>query len=397
MPVTGRLIRRISPAREVAFEVLRAVSDGAYASDTLRIKSRSLNSRDGGLAAQIVFGCLRFQDQLDYLISFYSGWPASGLDLPVCLALRMALFQLRYLERIPAHAAVHDAVELVKKHRRAAAGLTNAALRKVSREPVQWPDLPTELSCPGWLFGRWTEHFGADAARKIAQAALEEPAAYVRCAAGSTRPAEAELQPTEVEGAYRLLSPLPAGLRLHDISSQAIVPLLNLRPGSTYLDLCAAPGNKTVQALETALALAVACDISWKRIRDIPPVCPRVVLDATQELPFSRQFDRIFIDAPCSGTGTVARNPEIKWRIVEEDFRRFGEKQLEIASQAAKLLAPGGRLLYATCSLEREENEEVVRRLLARSPYLELQQEMWRLPGRDPGDGFYAAILEAAR
>lgn len=397
MPVTGGLIRRISPARQVAFDVLRAVSDGAYASDTLRIRSRSLNSRDGGLAAQIVFGCLRFQGQLDYLIFLYSGRLASELDLPVCLSLRMALFQLRYLERIPAHAAVHDAVELVKIHKRAAAGLTNAALRKVTREPVDWPDVVTELSCPGWLWDRWREHFGAEAARKIAQAALEEPASYLRFAVGSPRPPEAKLEPTAVEGAYRLLSPLPPGLRLHDISSQAIVPLLNLRPGSTYLDLCAAPGNKTVQALETPLALAVACDISWKRIRDVPPVCPRVVLDATQELPFSRQFDRIFIDAPCSGTGTLGRNPEIKWRIVEQDFRRLGDEQLEIALQAVSLLASGGRLVYATCSLEREENEEVVRRLLARRPYLELQHEMWRLPGRDPGDGFYAAAFEATR
>jgi 16S rRNA (cytosine967-C5)-methyltransferase len=332
---------------------------------------------------------------LDYLISFYSGRPAAGLDLPVCVALRMALFQLRYLERIPAHAAVHDSVELVKRHARAAAGLTNAALRKVTREPVQWPDLSTELSFPGWLLDRWIEHFGADAAREIAQAALAEPAAYIRCAEGSPKPARAELRSTSVEGAYRLLSPLPAGLRLHDISSQAIVPLLGLRPGSTYLDLCAAPGNKTLQALETPLGLAVACDISWKRIRDIPAVCPRVVLDATEELPFSRCFDRIFIDAPCSGTGTLARNPEIKWRVMEQDFRRFGDKQLEIASQAMKLMAPAGRLLYATCSLEREENEEVVRRLLARWPHLELRHETWRLPGRDLGDGFYAAALEA--
>ncbi|HEY7302484.1 MAG TPA: transcription antitermination factor NusB [Bryobacteraceae bacterium] len=393
MPVTGGLIRRISPARRAAFDVLLAVSDGAYASDTLRIRSRSLHSRDGGLAAQIVFGCLRYQSQLDYLIFFYSGRQAAALDLPVLLAMRMALFQLRYLERIPAHAAVHDSVELVKRHKRGAAGLVNAALRKVTRDPVKWPDRAVELSCPAWLLGRWEAHFGTDAARKIAAAALEEPVAYVRCAPGSLKPPDLELEPTPVAGAYRVLSPLPVGSRLHDIGSQAILPLLDLRPGSMYLDLCAAPGNKTVQALEVPLGLAIACDISWKRIRDIPPVCPRVVLDATQALPFRAPFDRIFIDAPCSGTGTLSRNPEIKWRVTDQDFSRFAHKQLEIVLQAAKLLAPAGMLLYATCSLEREENEDVMRRLLASRPCLEVQQEVWRLPGRDLGDGFYAAVL----
>ena len=368
MSVTEVLIRSISRARWAAFEVLRAVSEGAYASDVLRIQSRSLDSRDAGLASQIVFGCLRFQGQLDYLIFLYSGKSAASLDLVVRLAIRMAIFQLRYLERIPAHAAVHDSVELVKCYKRAATGLTNAVLRKVTRDPVKWPDASIELSCPEWLLNRWKEHFGSDAARNIAAAALAEPSAYVSLAA-------------------------PAGIRLQDIGSQSIIPLLDLQPGQTYLDLCAAPGNKTMQALETPLRLAVACDISWNRIKEIPPVCPRVVLDATQPLPFSAKFDRIFVDAPCSGTGTMSPNPEIKWRLTEHDLPRFRDKQQQIALQAAKLLAPGGKLLYATCSLEQEENEDVVRHLLAHHPALELQREVWRLPGRDPGDGFYAALL----
>ena len=198
---------------------------------------------------------------------------------------------------------------------------------------------------------------------------------------------------TQIEGAWRLLSPLPAGLRLHDISSQAILPLLDLRPGQTYLDLCSAPGNKTLQALETPLSVAVACDISERRLRDVPPVCPRVVLDATCALPFSRRFDRIFIDAPCSGTGTLARNPEIKWRIQPGDVARFRERQLRLITEALKLLAPGGKLLYATCSLEEEENEEVVRETLATEAGLRLERDMWRLPGREEGDGFYAAVV----
>jgi 16S rRNA (cytosine967-C5)-methyltransferase len=182
-------------------------------------------------------------------------------------------------------------------------------------------------------------------------------------------------------------------MRLHDISSQSIIPLLALEPGLRYLDLCAAPGNKTLQALETPLLLAVACDISPARIRDVPPVCPRVVLDASEPLPFGILFDRIFIDAPCSGTGTLSRNPEIKWRLRERDLPRFADKQLQIARQAARLLAPAGKLVYATCSLEREENEDIVRILLEEEPSLRREREVWRIPGRDEGDGFFAAVL----
>jgi 16S rRNA (cytosine967-C5)-methyltransferase len=396
MRVTGVLMARISMSRAAAFEVLYAVASGAYASDALRDCTRDLDSRDAGLAAQIVFGCLRFQSQLDYLVFLYSGRPTDRLDLPVAIILRAAIFQLRYLERVPAYAIVHESVELAKRYRRAAAGFVNAVLRKINRAPVVWPDLATELACPQWLLDRWSEHFGADQARKIAAAALHEPAPYIRIPAGSPPPSGISIEPTSVPGCFRLSSAAPRNLRLHDISSQAIMPLLGLEPGQTYLDLCAAPGNKTIQALETPLRLAVAADISPRRIREIPAVCARVVLDAARPLPFARLFDRIFIDAPCSGTGTLSRNPEIKWRVQRQDFARFRERQLQIFSEASRLLAPAGKILYATCSLEREENEEVVQAALSGHAGLRCEQVAWRLPGRDLGDGFYAAVVARA-
>ena len=389
---TGRQV--IAPARQVAFDALEEVSDGGYASDVLRERTKSLSARDAGLAGQIVFGCLRYQGQLDHLIYKYSARRSDELDLAVRIALRAAIFQIRYLERVPAHAAVNDSVEIVKQRKRAAAGLTNAVLRKVNRDPVSWPDAATELSCPEWLLERWRRHFGDEAARGIAAAALVEPAAYVRIPTGAASPTDVVLEATPVEGCYRVKRGAPAGMRLQDIGSQAIIPLLDLRAGMTYLDLCAAPGNKTLQALETPLSLAVACDVSERRIAEIPAVCPRVALDAQEPLPFAMKFDRIFIDAPCSGTGTLARNPEIKWRVSEGDFVRFGAKQLRIARQALRLLADGGKLLYATCSLELEENEDVVNRLLAKHPEVRCTRQMWRLPGRDEGDGFYAALVE---
>jgi 16S rRNA (cytosine967-C5)-methyltransferase len=383
----------ISPAREVAFAVLEEVDAGAFASDSLREATRGLSPRDAGLAGQIVMGSLRVQNQLDYLIELYSGRAVASLHLPVVVALRAAIYQIRYLDRIPAHAAVHDSVEYVKHGRRAASGLANAVLRKAGTEPITWPDESLQYACPQWLLDRWTEHFGRTEALQIAQAALQEPPRYIRLKPGTEPPAGIELEPTAVPGCFRVLNGANDNNRLHDISSQAIVPLLDLQPGQTYLDLCAAPGNKTLQALETPLALAVACDISEKRLQTMPPACHRVLLDATQTLPFSTPFQRIFIDAPCSGTGTLARNPEIKWRLKPEDLPRFRHRQLSLLHQAVQLLASDGQILYATCSLEAEETRLVLSQTLKAQPRLQCLCELWRLPGRDEGDGFYAAVL----
>ena len=147
------------------------------------------------------------------------------------------------------------------------------------------------------------------------------------------------------------------------------------------------------QALEMPLSLTVACDINLKRLENVPAECLRVVLDGREPLPFSSQFDRIFIDAPCSGTGTIGRNPEIKWRVQEPDFVRFGREQVELLRRATALLAPEGKLLYATCSLEQEENEEVVQQFRGEEPQMRVEREEWRIPGREEGDGFYAAVF----
>jgi 16S rRNA (cytosine967-C5)-methyltransferase len=188
--------------------------------------------------------------------------------------------------------------------------LVNAVLRKVTRRPVRWPDQATELSCPPWLLERWARHFSPQSAQAIARAALVEPEKYIRIAPGSPPPAELEVEATQVAGCFRVIGGATGKLRFQDIGSQSVVPHLDLQPGQTLLDLCAAPGNKTIQALETPIAV-IACDISKRRIDEVPRVCPRVVLDSVMPLPFKCKFDRILIDAPCSGTGTLGRNPEI--------------------------------------------------------------------------------------
>jgi 16S rRNA (cytosine967-C5)-methyltransferase len=369
----------IDPARQTAFEILLRVDKGAYASDLLHAHTAAMDSRDAGLASELVFGVLRFRAQLDFLIGRLA---KSKLDPEVRAALRMGVYQLRYLDRIPPHAAVASSVELVKLARkRSAAGLVNAVLRKIDRFPVDWPDLPTELSQPAWLLQSWERQFGRETAETIARAFLRPPETFVRSTARLPG-----LEPIEIPGCYRVTGPVPPGIRIQDIGSQSIVPLLDLRPGQSFLDLCAAPGNKTAQALETSLD-AVACDIHLHRLRDLRNLnCRLVVLDAARPLPFCRKFDRILVDAPCTGTGTIGRNPEIRWRLDPGAPAELAKTQLAILRNALDCLAPSGRLVYSTCSLEHEENEAVV------NSFAPIETRR-RLPGVQPGDGFFAAVI----
>jgi 16S rRNA (cytosine967-C5)-methyltransferase len=381
----------ISPARTVAFDVLRGVEQGGYASDLLMARSAALDPRDAGLASQIVFGCLRYQGQLDYVIRLSSG-REGRLDPEVRIALRMGVYQIRHLERIPGHAAVSESVELVKRARkRSAASMVNAVLRKVTREAVDWPDRATALSCPEWLIDSWERQFGRAPAEGIARAALREPEMYVRLPDPSA--ATASLEATDVAGCYRVIAGAPpGGARIQDIGSQSITPLLDLRPGQTLLDLCAAPGNKSAQALESGVAV-VACDIHAARLKSAPAECRRVALDGARPLPFNTAFDRILVDAPCSGTGTLARNPEIKWRLRPQRVSELHELQVAILSNALAHLAAGGLLVYSTCSLQREENEDVVAEVLGRRPGFHAAPPVHRIPGRDAGDGFFASVI----
>jgi len=356
-----------------------AVEEGGYASDLLAIRCEGMPSRDAGLAGSIVLGVLRYRSQLDFLIERNSSRPVHKLDVEVLNALRMGVFQLRYLDRIPAHAAVGESVNLIKRARkRSAAGFANAVLRKVTRDAVPWPDRPTELCVPEWMLARWDRHYGREMAVGIARAALQTPQRYIRVPSGGEPPPGAA--PTDLPGCYR--APDPGNFRIQDIGSQSVVPLLRLEPGQRFLDLCAAPGNKTAQGVESGVA-AIACDIHLSRLSPMRRFgIPLVQLNAEQELPFAPVFDRILVDSPCSGTGTLAHNPEIKWRLTPEQILEMQKRQKRILENALKSLKPGGLLVYSTCSLEPEENEDVA------GP-----ATMQRIPGQVEGDGFFAAAL----
>ena len=371
-------------ARTIAFDILKRVSAGAYASELLLERTVYLDSRDAGLAAEVTLGVLRRQGQLDFLIEHYSSRPIHKIDAEVAIAIRMAIYQMRFLDRIPPYAAVNDSLNLLRGARKLSSiGFANAVLRKVTTADVR---IPEERAAPEWLFSKWTEDFGAEAALDIVRASLRVPKLYQHVPPPAEPPANAK--PTEIAGCWEVTTPDPR-YRVQDIGSQAIVPLLQLRAGQRFLDVCAAPGNKTAQALERTPHVA-AVDLSYPRLKGLEALnIPLIVADATRPLPFSRSFDAILVDAPCSGTGTLAHNPEIKWRLDAQDLPRFAERQRQILTHALACLAPGGRLVYSTCSLEKEENEEVARSVAG--PRIE--REVRRMPGRDPGDGFYAAVI----
>ncbi len=332
----------VSPARRIAFDVLAKVEAGGLSDQLLVTATAGLEPRDAGLAYELTLGVLRRQLTLDFLIAHHGGLHPEKLDPPVRRALRLGLYQLRFLERIPPHAAVGESVELVKRSgKRSAAGLVNAVLRKERGQEVRYPNRAVAWSMPEWLLERW----GARG-ESIARHALTVP---------------------------------PSGM---DEGARAIVPLLEIHPGETFLDLCAAPGNKTRHAREFGPSLTIACDRSLPRLSQVDG--PRVLLDAAQPLPFRHRFDCVLLDAPCSGTGTLARNPEIKWRLTPEDLGRHQRRQQRMLAEALKA---GRRVLYATCSLEPEEDEQVV------ESHPGLVRTVRRWPGEDKGDGFFAALF----
>jgi 16S rRNA (cytosine967-C5)-methyltransferase len=375
---------KLAPARQAAFGALLAVERGSWSAEALAAKSVHLDARDAGLASDVVFGTLRHRGELDYLIGKYASRAVDRLDTEVRISLEMALYQMRFLDRVPDHAAVNDAVELVRRAGKdRSAAFVNAVLRQSLRELIE---VDATESTPRWLLDRWIAHYGEETALSIATASLQPPERYIRV--GNAEP-PVEAVATNIAGCYVLESGDPAPFRFQDIGSQAVVPLLQLQPGQTFLDVCAAPGNKTAQALETGVH-AIACDLHLSRARLLATLgIPVVTTDATQPLPFSQRFDRILVDAPCTGTGTLARNPEIKWRLKTDDVFDLRRRQKAILRNALAQLAPGGLLVYSTCSLEKEENEDVIAASGA-----EVVSTMQRIPGRDPGDGFFAATLK---
>ena len=440
----------VSPARSAAFDILNRVErENAYASVLIAaLPELNLSREDRSLAQELVLGVLRWRLSLDTLIERFSERSIERFDIPVLIALRLGLYQLRNLSRVPPSAAVNESVKLVKRARIAsAAPLVNAVLRKAAirtQEPAGYMITDpidaeaVELSHPRWMLERWSRAFGKDETTLLAVANNSAPALAFRVNP-LRAPAETVLsvlieegvgfRESRVAGGAYLVESGPSEIvvdaarageiYIQDEASQLVAILVGAQRGHRILDLCAAPGSKTshIALLAGDNASIIACDFHHHRLANIRAVCHRlgiksvdaVTLDGTKPLPFisgGDLFDRVLVDAPCSGTGTLRGNPEIKWRLTQNDILRLADLQVSLLKRGASAVAINGRLVYSTCSLEDEENEEVVQRFLddvdsfdvvdpnAPKDLITDEQFVRTYPHRNGTDGFFAAVLE---
>jgi 16S rRNA (cytosine967-C5)-methyltransferase len=454
----------IAPARLAAYEVLRAVNGGRsdLPSALARVRRNLADERDRALAGEIATGTLRWQAAFDAVVAAFAGRPVDKLDREILDILRLTTFQILHLDRIPVSAAVNDAVDLARRAgKRSASGLVNAILRRISRErshlplpprpegsdrgqtgvrptsdPGLTPYLATTLSHPEWLVARWLDRYGFEATEAWelfdnAPAALTLRANTLRTSRDALAAALAshgvETTPTRfaahgltVTTGNPLLTPLAEeGLFVvQDEASQLVAELTAARPGERVLDACASPGGKTTAMAASMgdVGFIVATDLRGKRVdllrRTIAgagAICAQVVqANVAAALPFRTEFDCVLLDAPCSGLGTLRRDPDIRWRRTEESLGPLAATQVEMLNRTAAVVRPGGRLVYATCSSEPDENENVVERFLsdrpefARAPELirpELEQfrtpdgDFRTYPFRDQLEAFFAAML----
>jgi 16S rRNA (cytosine967-C5)-methyltransferase len=470
----------VSAARAAAFEILlRIENEGSFASELLHSdRLATLESRDHGLATELVMGVLRWRSLLDLRIAAASSQRLDRLDSEVLAALRLGAYQLLFLSRVPARAAIFESVELVKAARkRSAASFVNAVLRGIAATRAE--DTAVEIASsdstadsialaqnaahPAWLVSRWVERYGFGTARMICayDQTVPDTAIHIydppQADAADSGKMDAELSAAGVEvspgrivaaarrvtsGDVTEASAYDEGrLAIQDEASQLVALLAACKKNEVHsatadgesrdraiLDCCAAPGSKTaLLARRNPRARVFATELHPHRARLLRRLnrLPNVYVIAADagKLPFSLRFECILADVPCSGTGTLARNPEIKWRLKAKDLEDLRNRQVAILQSALGQLEIGGRLVYSTCSLEREENESVVDAVLHGSTgftIVDLKEELEQLrqagelssgvdiasllsgpylrtiPGVHPCDGFFAAMLERA-
>ncbi|MBI3029475.1 MAG: 16S rRNA (cytosine(967)-C(5))-methyltransferase RsmB [Candidatus Rokubacteria bacterium] len=418
----------ISPARVEALRILcRVEEDQAFADLALdaALERAKLPARDRALATEIVYGTLRWQRRLDWILAPHSRRRLDRLDLWVRNLLRLTAYQLQFLSKVPAYAAVNDAVALAKRRAHGeAAPFVNAVLRSLTRsggspppppeDPVE--DIATRLSFPSWLAHRWARRFGLDEAERLMTALDERPVVTIRAnLLECTRAQLAQRLEDEEEVACSATTFAPEGLALEepgpafrfkafkagwfilqDEASILVSHLLGPKPGETVADVCAAPGTKTTHlaALMQNSGKVVAMDPHAARLKLVSRAAARLGVKivechggSAQALAprFKDRFDRVLVDAPCSNLGVIRRHPDVKWRRAEADLPRLAEWQRAILDAAAPMCRAGGTLVYATCSLEPEENEGII------LPFLEAHPE-WRFD--PPGEAEFPIPFE---
>jgi 16S rRNA (cytosine967-C5)-methyltransferase len=454
----------VSPARSAAFDILlRVERDGSYTSELLHSAAyERLSHADHALTTELVMGVLRWRSRLDNDIATASSQSLSKLDLEVLISLRLALYQLHRLDRIPQHAAINESVELVKRARkRSAVPFVNAVLRKLSAQSrnvavemksasASAEELAAAFAHPLWLVERWIKEYSLAAAQAICQhnqsvpttsIRLRSPAVEVKLAEEGIGIAPGRFLASSREvlsGDVAKSEAFHAGqIVIQDEGSQLVAALVagipNPQEEIRILDCCAAPGGKTLAIADRNPDAAItAVELHPHRARLLRALIntPQSSQQSSQRisviaadaghLPTTSLFDHVLADVPCSGTGTLARNPEIKWRLTPEDITELQTRQCAILRAALERVASNGRFVYSTCSLEKEENEDVIEEVLAENESFEVldcpaelerlkaQGELsWHdpisltrgpylrtIPGIHPCDGFFAAILK---
>lgn len=426
---------KISPARTAAYDILfRIENEKAFSSILLPIFEEELSDPDRSLCHELVLGTLRRQLYLDRVIDLFSN--GKKLDIEVRLAIRIALYQILYLTKIPSYSAINESVNLVQRAKKTSAkGFVNAILRRASRETPElaFTDeidrISIETSHPYWLIQKWVNALGMAEAEKFAAANNDIPAIAFRLISPMSSDIQALLDsstPSDfVEGCYIAQRKEPllwtlatsGDIYIQDESSQMIAQAVEPPPAGYFLDVCAAPGGKTGLVAKNNrenAKLVVAGDLHSSRVAILRENCRRqdvtfvniLQYDAERGLPFAEHsFDTVLVDAPCSGTGTIRSNPEIRYSLKPGDLPELSSKQLSILKNASKVVRPGGALIYSTCSVEKEEDEDVSLAFLnensefrAEVPsvaavFLTKDGFVRTWPQRDNTDGFFAGVF----
>ncbi len=425
----------ISPSRLAAFEILEKIEvEGAFSSNLLPIYEEALSEKDRALCHELTLGTLRRQMYLDRVIELFS--KSKKIDIPVLISLRLGLYQLLFLDRVPDYSAINESVEIVKcSKKRSASGMVNAILRRVTREePVlrfrdHIEQVSVETSHPRWLIERWIDQFGLEETFEIAAGNNAVPQVAFRRTAVRQEATDSltSVHPSEFVDTCLLADRITPELRdleqnhaiyFQDEASQMVATSIELMEGAKFLDVCASPGSKTTAIAIDTLSFSttiVAGDVSSRRVAFLDQNCRNqgissvnfVQYDALIGLPFrENSFDVVLVDAPCSGTGTIRHNPEIRYHLRSADLTDHPRKQLKILSNASNMVISGGTLIYSTCSLEREENEGVCNKFLElRSDFIlskPIVPERFigsdgfarTFPYRDNMDGFFIAAFE---
>ncbi len=424
----------MATARKIALKALCDVRvGGAYSNITLNkyFSENDLSVPDKSLATAIFYGVLDRTITLDYVLSQHIKTPLKKVHPEALESLRIALYQIMFMDKIPDSAAVNEAVKLIKNSKqRHLSGFVNGVLRSILREGINLPSgkdvksLSIKYSCPEWIIKSFVDDYGTDDTVNLLECSLQAPPVTLRVNTLKTNSNDLidallgeniNTTNAKIENALEVIGGIDVtkshtfkdGLfHVQDVASQTVVSILLPKSNERVLDLCAAPGGKTftmAQYMENKGEI-IACDLYEKRVELIKKGARRLGItniktiqnDATVKNDKIGKFDVVLCDVLCSGLGVIRRKPEIKYKDISE-YEDITLLQTQILENAAEYLQPNGRILYSTCTLRKCENEGVIERFLDKHPQYELKYQHTFMPHIDGCDGFYCALLQKSR